>query len=206
MNSRSFVAICLASLGWLSAAPQAFAATQLYYTSSADSWVGAGETVLVGRDSGFDITVDRYTDNTIAFRINDYESNPDFWSRSWWYLEFAAPAEAELTVGSYDHATRWPFQSSDAPGLSFSGNGRGNNTLTGSFTVLEAVYGTDGRVLSFAADFLQYDEGVPSAWNMGAIRYNSSIPIAAIPEPGALVLMGLGLLGLAGAAGRNKAG
>jgi hypothetical protein len=54
-----------------------------------------------------------------------------------------------------------PFQGSDQPGLSVSGDGRGCNTLTGRFEVLEAVYRSSGDVVSFAADFEQHCEGAP---------------------------------------------
>lgn len=65
--------------------------------------------------------------------------------------------------------------------------------LTGYFNVLQAVYDTNGQVVSFAVDFLQYDEGGLSAWNMGSIRYNS-----AVPEPSSIVLLlcGLATVGL----------
>lgn len=183
---------------------EALAANQFYYTSSPTSWVGGGETVTVGEDNGFTIVASRNYDNGVSFAINDDATNPDFWSQRWWYLDFAAPNNATLTPGEYDNATRWPFQSANEAGLSFSGNGRGNNTLTGSFTVLASEFAQDGSVLSFAADFVQYDETMVDAWNHGSIRYNSSIPIAAVPEPGALWLMGLGLVGLA-VVGRRRA-
>jgi len=50
-----------------------------------------------------------------------------------WNLDFAAPFDAPLTPGTYANATRWPFQANGVPGLNISGDGRGSNTLTGSF-------------------------------------------------------------------------
>jgi hypothetical protein len=85
-------------------------------------------------------------------------------------------------VGSYANATRWPFQETTAPGLTFSGNYRGNNRLTGSFNILESTV-TDDGTFSFAVDFLQYDEESTNAWIKGAIRYNSEVPINLTPEP-----------------------
>jgi uncharacterized repeat protein (TIGR01451 family) len=67
---------------------------------------------------------------------------------------------------------RWPFQTSIQPGLDVSGDGRGCNTLTGKFLVLDATYvGT--TVQSFAANFEQHCEGqtIPL---YGAIRFNST--------------------------------
>src|SRR5207244_1492696 len=52
----------------------------------------------------------------------------------WWNADFEAPQGDILAVGTYKHATRYPFNGS-GPGLSIDGNGRGCNTLTGRFTV-----------------------------------------------------------------------
>jgi hypothetical protein len=100
----------------------------------------------------------------------------------YWNLELAAPKDASLSVGSYANATRWPFQETTAPGLTFSGNYRGNNRLTGSFNILESNVADDGT-FSFAVDFLQYDEESTNAWIKGAIRYNSEVPVNLTPEP-----------------------
>jgi hypothetical protein len=100
----------------------------------------------------------------------------------YWNLELAAPKDASLSVGSYANATRWPFQETTTPGLTFSGNYRGNNRLTGSFNILESNVADDGT-FSFAVDFLQYDEESINAWIKGAIRYNSDLPVNLTPEP-----------------------
>jgi len=91
-----------------------------------------------------------------------------------WDLDFKAPSGAELTPGPYEGATRYPFQSPATPGLDISGSGRGCNTLTGRFDVLEAVYGVDGSVQRFAADFEQHCEGGAPALR-GSVRFNSSL-------------------------------
>jgi hypothetical protein len=90
----------------------------------------------------------------------------------WWYLDFAAPGNLRLAPGVYEQATRFPFQQATAPGLNVSGEGRGCNTLTGRFEVLEATYGPSGEVLTFAADFEQHCEGGGPALS-GSIRYNA---------------------------------
>lgn len=93
-----------------------------------------------------------------------------------WNLDFAAPQKVKLLVGSYESATRFPFQSPTAPGLSVSGSGRGCNTSTGRFVIREIVYSSDQQISSFAADFEQHCEGGVSALK-GAIRINSDIPL-----------------------------
>jgi len=49
-------------------------------------------------------------------------------------------ANATLVPGTYLNATRYPFQAANVPGLDVSGEGRGSNTLTGQFTIVQALY------------------------------------------------------------------
>ena len=156
------------------------AATSLSFLSSPYSYVGGGETVSAGPDNGFDIGVYGDPFTMLSFSIAE-PWTPEGLSR-YWNLELAAPEGAILSVGSYANATRWPFQETTAPGLTFSGNHRGNNRLTGSFNILESNVADDGT-FSFAVDFLQYDEESTNAWIKGAIRYNSEVPVNLTPEP-----------------------
>ena len=183
MNSWKSIALSLVAVAFTLVSTSVHAATLLYYTSSPQSWVGAGQTVLVSPANGFDFDASRNFDNGVSFRINDFASNPDFWAQRWWSLDFAAPLEAELGLGPYAKATRFPFQEPHDAGLDFSGNGSGNNMLTGSFTVREARYAEDGSVIAFAADFLQHDEGWEHAWVRGSIRYRSDVPLDQVPAP-----------------------
>jgi hypothetical protein len=177
----------------------AFSETSLSYTSSPTSWVGHGETVAVDPSMGFAFGVRRNFDHGISFSINDFASSPG--TSRWWYLDFAAPLGATLEAGAYDDAHRFPFQGPDA-GLSFDGNGRGDNQLSGSFDVLSVKYGPAGDVLSFDATFVQLDENIPSWWNRGEIRYN----VSSIPEPTMVELLCAGLLGVGLLARRKRQG
>jgi len=155
------------------------AETAFAVVSSPSSWVGQGEDLLITptTGTGFSFTATRSFDQGVHFSLNDFASNPDFWSTRWWFVDFAAPYAAPLTPGSYPSATRWPFQAVSSPGLSFSGNGRGNNALSGRFTVLEAQYSGAGDVMAFAADFVRFDENLRGWWNFGSLRYQSSFPL-----------------------------
>jgi hypothetical protein len=76
----------------------------------------------------------------------------------WWYLDFAGGNNEPLHMGLYKGATRFPFNST-GPGLDVSGNGRGCNTLTGEFNVLQVEYGPTGIPTTFWATFEQHCEG-----------------------------------------------
>jgi hypothetical protein len=80
-----------------------------------------------------------------------------------WNLDLAGPTKSTLTVGAYENAQRFPFQPTGVPGLDFSGAGRGCNTSTGRFDVLQAAYAADGSVRKFSADFEQHCEGAVPA-------------------------------------------
>jgi hypothetical protein len=114
--------------------------------------------------------------NAVSISVSDSTNN--------WSMYFVGPDETVPVVGDYPNATRWAFNGNGA-GLSWIGDGRGDNTSTGNFQVLDATFDPSGNLLSFAADFTQYDEGISNEWNIGLIRYNSSVPL---PEP-----RGLGL-------------
>jgi hypothetical protein len=83
--------------------------------------------------------------------------------RWWWNLDLAAPTGQPLKPGTYDNARRWPFQSASQPGLSFSGTGRGCNTLTGSFVIRVIELGPDNTLDRFSASFEQHCEGSSAA-------------------------------------------
>ncbi len=80
-------------------------------------------------------------------------------SDGWWNLDVAAPPGETLRVGTYSGAVRAPFRGAGQPGLSFSGSGRGCNTLVGSFTVNQVATNPDGSLAVLDVAFTQYCEG-----------------------------------------------
>lgn len=126
-----------------------------------------------------------------------------------WNFQFAAPSYDPVTntnngqllqLGLYQGAERFPFNSPTNPGMDISGNGRGDNTLSGWFNVLEIGYDTAGNLSKFAVDFKQFDESSTTIGLYGSLRFNSTIPINPVPEPATVALMAVGLAAIAAAA------
>jgi len=100
--------------------------------------------------------------------VTTFIQTQDLWSAS-----FVAPNNAVLSKGVYLNAQRYPFQASGLPGLNIDGAGRGCNTLSGNFNVLQAVYdATTGSVKSLSVDFEQHCEAAAPAL-FGSLRLNA---------------------------------
>ena len=146
----------------------------LYYVSSPGDWVGGGEEVI-GLPPQWTVTPSTYSSpGYISFSINGAEG-------AYAWLDIAAPPGSVLAPGPYEGAARAPFRGT-SPGIDFSANSHGCNTIAGRFVVLDVAW--NGNTLSrFAADFEQHCEinGPPL---YGEIRYNSDKPISALKPAG----------------------
>ena len=87
-----------------------------------------------------------------------------------WTLDVAAPGGQSLKPGDYQGAKRFPFNGA-SPGLSFSGKGRGSNTLSGEFVVWELEIDA-GKITRLAIDFVQRTGGAKASLT-GKLRFNS---------------------------------
>lgn len=124
-------------------------------------------------DTNSTIVFSRNFDNGITMRILPLDGGT---SGDRWTLNFASPQNLELTVGTYERATRYPFQDFEDPGLSFSGNGRGCNTLTGSFDILVIEYDENNELVSLVASFEQFCGNSPYPLR-GEVVFNSVRPV-----------------------------
>lgn len=134
----------------------------------------------------------------------NYGSNTDgvnivYDNGSLWNFQFTAPSYdpstntnngQPLRDGLYTGAQRFPFNSPTRPGLTISGNGRGDNEDSGWFDILNIAYNPDGTLASLAVDFAQYDTTHSTGPGLyGSLRFNSDIPIDPVPVPGTLILL-----------------
>ncbi|SMC29208.1 hypothetical protein SAMN02745857_03680 [Andreprevotia lacus DSM 23236] len=153
------------SLALLAAATCAQASTYLKFVSDKGDYIGQGVTkTWLETDGTF--TAQNNFSNGVTINFNG--------GNDWWSVNFAAPNKARLQVGPYENTQRWPFQSPTGAGLDVSGSGRGCNTSTGRFDILEISYTPTGDLDHFAANFEQHCEGAAAALR-GSVYYKSTL-------------------------------
>ncbi|MCU7821301.1 hypothetical protein [Kitasatospora sp. DSM 101779] len=134
-------------------------------------WISGGESHDFATDAQDRLDVYASSDHrAIGLSVNGAHGN-------WWSLDLKAPEGKALGVGQYTGATRAPFSGSAEPGLELSGDGRGCNTLTGSFTITDVAFGPNGYVQTLDATFEQHCEGSTAAAR-GEVRIHNAAPPA----------------------------
>ena len=127
----------------------------MHIESTAGDFIGQGKT--------FDYTADQLKPTMNGRSVNVMVDG--------WHLSSAAPTSSRWVWGSI------PMQSGflsigSSPGLSFSGKGRGLNTLTGAFAIWQLEM-SNGKITKLAIDFEQ--EAAPGKPKLtGKVRINSN--------------------------------
>ena len=143
---------------------QTVATGSLSFSGDSGDYISQGKSYSYSTSKGDALDVSSSTGSTVSIRVNAYNGD-------WWTLDFDAPGTPErpvpghsavLVPGTYTGAHRYPFNG-NGPGLDLSGEGRGCNELTGSFTITKAVFGPQGYVQTFDATFEQHCEGGTTA-------------------------------------------
>jgi hypothetical protein len=140
--------------------------SELELVSEPGDFIGGGRTRLFTRADG-DFAAFLNFGNEITIFFDNFARNTA--PSEFWNLTFAGAAGAPPTPGRYPGAVRAPFRGA-AAGIEIDGDGRGCNTLHGSFEVLDYVIGPDDRVDRFEATFEQFCEVNPAPLR-GRIRY-----------------------------------
>jgi hypothetical protein len=151
----AFATVVTGAVGLLqptSALAQAVDVGSFTLTGDPGDYISLGEDWSYNTSSGDGLSVSASDDHrTISVSIDGHQGD-------WWYLDLAAPAGQALTATSYPNAVRYPFNGTGA-GLDISGQGRGCNQLTGSFTIDDVVFGPHGYVQTLHASYEQHCEG-----------------------------------------------
>ena len=144
----------MAAVGGLLVAGTAQAQTvttgTLSFSGDTGDYISQGKSWSYSTSKGDGLSVSSATGSTVSISVNAYNGD-------WWTLDLDAQGTQVLAPGTYTAAHRYPFNGT-GPGLDLSGNGRGCNTLIGSFTVTKAVFGPQGYVQTFDATFEQHCE------------------------------------------------
>ncbi|MEU1086640.1 hypothetical protein ABZ401_07345 [Streptomyces sp. NPDC005892] len=138
-----------------------------------------GDYISQGQSYAYDTASDDHLDVSANADNSGVSLSVDGANGDWWYLNLAAPSGTTLAPGTYTGATRDPFQDPSDPGLSLYGNGRGCNTLTGTFTIEDVEFGPLGYVKTLDATFEQHCEGDVAAAR-GEVHIDKPAPPAAL--------------------------
>lgn len=152
----------------------------LVFASTAASAQGNGRIVMTGEKHNWpaghrswDITggtwlafaTDDRPDGQVDTVRLDVNNLPRELGLFWFFTVSTKETALPISTGRYVDAMRWPFEDPGHPGLDLSGDGRGNNTQNGEFTIhdLQIDYsGEHPRLVSFAASFIQHDGDSPT--------------------------------------------
>jgi hypothetical protein len=93
--------------------------------------------------------------------VSAQQAPDDFFHR--WSVQLAAPPGEQLAVETYTGAVRTVSRTPGTPGMDVSGEARGCNTLTGSFTVHDLAVGPFNYVERLHATFEQHCSGAQPA-------------------------------------------
>lgn len=130
------------------------------YTSDAGDYIGGGKS-------------NSYTGSTSTFVLSGAPNGITYGvsgKRDDWSVRFTAPAGQKLVAGTTYQATR--MGDGGTAVLDVTGDGRGCNTSTSTFTVTKLGTDAAGNVNAIAATFVQHcDGGTPAL--RGTIHYNA---------------------------------
>lgn len=145
--------------------------TLFYFTGPKGEFISQGQTRLFKRPDYRFTPFNGNQRKTLDFEVET--TSTDFSQFVRYNVSFDAPSGQELAVGTFDKATRYPFNNGKA-GLNISGDGRGCNTLTGKFVIRQIVFNSANQLQNFEADFEQTCDNGPGKLT-GTLRYNSTL-------------------------------
>lgn len=141
--------ICCQSTALAPAANTAYsipARGKLSISGGPGEYISSGRTLVVGSPA-YKVTVTEQAPGNIRVRFEEAQTEFD--------ASFSTPSEEPFETKEYTSAERWNMANAGHPGLDVSGNARGCGDISGSFKVSGIRYGPDGRLLKFAATFVQ---------------------------------------------------
>ena len=148
---------------------QSTPASYISLDSDVGDYIGQGQMWFMDRAVGFNTDATNTSPNELVL---NYDGIDGYWS-----MHIQSPDDGPLAIGVYEEARRWPFQPPGVAGFDFSGDGRGCNTSSSSFEILEIAYDAQGVLSQLSVDFVQNCESATNAVLRGQVRFNSSLRI-----------------------------
>jgi hypothetical protein len=148
-------------------------ASYISLDSDVGDYIGQGQMWFMDRAVGFNTDSTNTSPSELVLNYNGIDG--------YWSMHIQSPDNSPLAVGVYEEARRWPFQPPGVAGFDFSGDGRGCNTSSSSFKILEIAYDAQGALSQLSVDFVQNCESATNAVLRGQVRFNSSLRINPAP-------------------------
>lgn len=139
-----------------------------------------GDYIGAGQNYAYTLAVAQITAGESGGRFSININGDQDWSGSFQTPDTVNP----LQPGSFDNLTRYPFHDPAVGGLSWTGEGRGCNTLSGWFAIDKATY-INGTLAEIDLQFEQHCEGRVAALS-GQIHwsaYDSTVPSGPLTTP-----------------------
>ncbi|HOW67080.1 MAG TPA: Ig-like domain-containing protein [Candidatus Paceibacterota bacterium] len=155
---------CLGLAAWQLGGSALAQSNLVLLVSPPGDYIGAGATYMTTNAADFQVSGDVSTLSVDAFGFR---------------IQLDAPSNQHLAAGEYANAVRYPFND-QLPGLTVYGNGRGCNTVCGSFEILEIHTDPSGGIDRLWATFSHSCECFMGAMQ-GDLRYHSMLA-PAVPE------------------------
>lgn len=217
LNLNHILSLAVAGATLASMPSVASAATLFGFSSSPESFIGQGEIQNISPGDGYQMGAFLGWNNYIHFYAvghtsvyNPWRNNlpPDFTPRpsdpaTFWEVAVGMGNGQLPHVGTFiDPATEPSYLD---PWVSFTGNYRASNQTSGSFTIREITFNAGGELTSLALDFTHFGENNLNWRDDGYVRFNSDVPLSAVPEPSMYAMFAVGLVATALTRRRKKA-
>jgi hypothetical protein len=137
------------------------------YTSASGDYIGRGGSgTYSASNSTFAM---RGNSSSLTLTVTNSSNSADYWM-----IQLAAPTGEQLHPMRYYDAERAAFKTGRSPGLDVSGQGRGCNSVYGTFNINQIGTDSSGNVTLLDATFSQSCETSTAPPMQGTIHYQSS--------------------------------
>ncbi len=209
MNLERFLRAAIAAATLVVTPSATFATTLFGFSSSPGSFIGQGETQILSPSDGYQMGAFLGWNNYIHFYAVGHNSVYNPWRdllppgftpspsdpSTYWEVAVGIGNGQLPHVGTFVDPATEPSYSD--PWVSFTGNHRASNQTSGNFMLREITFNAAGELTSLALDFTHFGENNLDWRDDGYVRFNSDVPLSAVPEPSMYGMFAVGLAAIA---------